>query len=403
MLAQYYGIGEATGITVDLRKDGSYELSCCGVATDHKQLTIEKKVVGLEAIANLPERLNTKNPVALNLSGKEVLFRQISVSAQDQQEDISKLIPGINPEDFYVQRFTSGEVLFLALIRKAVADHWINILREQGFTVLMLSLGPFPVAQVLNQLNVYEGEVLFNGNKISRDEKDNWTGVTFDSAFTAPFTLKLGSEVIDQKLLVSYAAAFQLVLAAKLELVSAAVDLLDTRFSEVTATRKLKVNAALALGVFFILLLVNFVVLSWLNAENLKLNDKVSLTASSTSDMQALTDRIKEKEDLLADLGWDGGANKARLIDQVAALMPGEITMKDIAVNPVDERNNRSGQELKFLGRRIRMAGSSEQVIAVNEWIARIKTLKWVKNAQLENYNYSTELNTGKFTIIVNY
>jgi hypothetical protein len=49
------------------------------------------------------------------------------------------------------------------------------------------------------------------------------------------------------------------------------------------------------------------------------------------------------------------------------------------------------------------MAGSSARIIEVNEWIARIKTKKWVKNVQLENYNYNNELSTGKFNIIVDY
>ena len=403
LLTQYYSISQAAGIAVNIRKDGSSEVSCCQVITDHKQLTIEKKVVALDAIDVLPRHIDVKIPIALNLAGKGILFKQLTGIAEDNQHDISRILPDLNSNDFYLQQFISGDQVFVAMIRRTVADHWMNILQQQGFTVLMLSLGPFPVAHILNQLNIYENEVLFNGNKISRDEAMNWTGLSLDSSFTAPFTLKLDSEVIDQKLVLPYAAAFQLVLAAKLELIRANVESLEARFQQTIDTKKFKVKGALVLGIFFILLLVNFVFFSWLNSENIQLNEKVSLSANSSSDMQALTDKIKEKETLLNDLGWDGGVNKAMLVDQLAALLPGEITVKEIAINPVDDLGNRNRQELKFIDHRIRMAGSSVRIIEVNEWIARIKTKKWVKNVQLENYNYNNELSTGKFNIIVDY
>lgn len=402
LLAQYYSISQAAGVAVNIQKDGSCEISCCQVITDHKQLTIEKKVE-LDAIDVLPRHLDIKIPLALNLSGKGILFKQLTAIPEDNQHDISRILPDLNSNDFYLQQFISGDQVFVAMIRRTVADHWINILQHQGFTVLMLSLGPFPVAYILNQLNIYENEVVFNGNKISRDEAMNWTGLSLDPSFTAPFTLKLDSEVIDQKLVLPYATAFQLVLAAKLELIRANVEALEARFQQTIDTKKFKVKGALVLGVFFVLLLVNFVVFSWLNSENIQLNEKVSLSANSSSDMQALTDKIKEKETLLNDLGWDGGINKATLVDQLAALLPGEITMKEIAINPVDDLGNRNRQELKFIDHRIRMAGSSARIIEVNEWIARIKTKKWVKNVQLENYNYNNELSTGKFNIIVDY
>jgi hypothetical protein len=47
------------------------------------------------------------------------------------------------------------------------------------------------------------------------------------------------------------------------------------------------------------------------------------------------------------------------------------------------------------------VTGKSERIIPVNEWIARVKTQKWVKNVQLDSYTFSNELNTGQFTVLL--
>jgi Tfp pilus assembly protein PilN len=402
ILSPYYHINQAAGITIDIAQDGSYTINCCQVSTDHKQLTIEKKFGVKDDAEGLAKQLGAKVPIALNLSGKGILTKQVAAASGDEQQDMAKIIPNLNVDDFYLQQFTSKDQLFVSLVRKTLADHWINILEQQGFTVLMLSLGPFAASHMLNQLNVYESDVVFNGIQISRDTELNWTAVGYSPAFQAPFPFKIGAEPIDQQLIMPYAAAFQLVLADKLEPVRAKVDALDTRYGQLIGTKKLKVTGALILGVFFILLLLNFVTLSWLNSENSRLDGQASLSANSSSDMQMLTAQIKAKEALLKDMGWDGGFNKARLIDQLAALLPGEVTLKEIAINPPDI-NNKDSRGQHFLDRRIKLSGNSQQVIAVNEWIARIKTLKWVKGAGLDNFEFDNDQNTGKFNIIINY
>jgi hypothetical protein len=72
-------------------------------------------------------------------------------------------------------------------------------------------------------------------------------------------------------------------------------------------------------------------------------------------------------------------------------------------VNPVDLPASRTQKFLAFYDRKIWIIGTSEKIIPVNEWIARIKIKSWVKNIQLENFAFNNELNTGQFTIIIDY
>jgi Tfp pilus assembly protein PilN len=403
MLGQYYHINEATGITITIEKDGSYTVNACAVSTQNNQLNFQKKLTGITAISELKKLLPVKSYVSVNLYGKGVLQKQIEKAAEINQHNFSQVLPNANIEDFYIQHFISGNQSFVSVVRKAEADKWISQLRELGFMPLMLSLGPFPVQNVLSQLNIYGGEVIFDGHIIGRNEQSEWISVKNDKNTVPEFPLKVESESIDEKLLIAYAAAFQLVLSSKIDAVQADAPGLNEELKKVLEEKKLKVYGFLTLAVFFILLLLNFFLFSSINSSNVKLTEQVSRTAQNSNDVQQTNVQVQQKDSLLKILGWEGNINKASLIDQVAAMLPQEITWRAAAVDPIDVSASRIQKTIVFYTRKIRITGNSEKIIPVNEWIARIKTKAWVKNVQLDSYTFNSDQDTGQFTILIDY
>jgi len=403
LLEKYYRINQAAGISIHVHADGSLSVSLCAVTVANKQLEITKKVPEETSLDELKKHLPSKSFVALNLSGRGILNKKIEKTNEVNAGNFNLLLPNANPDDFYVQNFISGDKSFVSVIRRADAEKWISAITELGFVPLTLSLGPFPVQHIVSQLNIYEGEMVFNGNIILRDEQANWTDIRYDEAAKSPFALKVDIEGINEKLIIPYAAAFQLVLASKLDSIIAEVPALQTAFSQKLADNKLKAQGLIVLTVLFLLLLFNFALFSWLGSSNSALATQASLTAQSTTDIQSLTQQIKQKDSLVQVLGWEGGINKAALIDQAAALLPPELTWKEVAMNPIDLVTTRIQKSLAFYNRQIRISGNSEKIIPVNEWIARVKTKAWIKNIQLDSYTYNSELNTGQFTITITY
>lgn len=403
MLEKYYRINQAAGVSIHIRNDGTLAVSACLVTVQDNQLEIAKKAPDLKTIDELKTQLPAKSCIALNLSGKGVLHKKIEKVDEVNQSNFNLVLPNGNTEDFYIQHFISGEHSFVSIIRRADADKWISGLEGIGFVPLMLSLGPFPVQNIISQLNVYDQEVIFNGNIIQRDEQSNWISYRYEEPALSPFALKVELESIHEKLVIPYAAAFQLVLASKLDAIHANVPALETTLSQKLADNKLKVQGFMVLGVLFILLLINFVLFSWLGSSNAELSAQASRTAQSTTDIQGISDTIKQKEGLLHILGWEEGINKSALIDQVAAMLPPELSWKEVAIDPIDLNTTRAQKSLAFYNREIRIVGNSEKIIPVNEWIARVKTKNWVKNIQLDSYAYNSELNTGQFTITITY
>jgi len=403
MLEKYYRINQAAGVSIHIKNDGALSVSACLVSVSDNQLEISRKLPDLKATDELKMQLPAKSFIALNLSGKGILHKKIDKVEAVHPGNFNLILPNGKPEDFYIQNFVSGDHSFFSIIRKTDADKWISELQGMGFIPLMLSLGPFPVQNIIGQLNVYDPEFMFNGHIIQRDDKLGWTGYKYEETKISAFPLKVELESIHEQLVIPYAAAFQLVLAAKLDAVYAGVPALETALSQKLADNKLNVQGFMVLTAFFILLLVNFVLFSWLGTSNAQLAMQAGRTAQSTTDMQGISDTIKQKEGLLHILGWEEGINKSALVDQVAAMLPPELTWKEVAIDPIDLNSTRAQKSLNFYNREIRVTGYSEKIIPVNEWIARVKTKTWVKNIQLASYTYNGEINTGQFTVTLNY
>jgi Tfp pilus assembly protein PilN len=403
MLEQYYHLNEAAGVSIVIGKDGTDSINACAVSVQNRQLNFEKKLTDLKDLDDLAKSLPAKTALSLNLSGKGILHKQIEKAEEINQSNFTLILPNANIEDFYVQHFISGNHSFVSVIRKTDADKWIGQLKEMGYLTLMLSLGPFPVHHIISQLNIYENEMVFDGHIIQRNEQSEWVAYTYKEKAVSRFPLKVESESIKESLLVAYSAAFQLLLSQKLIPVGAYVPILEAEFKTLQAGKKLKVHGFLALSVFFILLLINFFLFSSLNAANAKLANQLSRSAQSTSDVQQVNSQVQEKEALLKTLGWEASIHKSSLVDQVAALLPTEITWKEASVDPIDLSASRIQKTIVFYNRKIRITGNSENIIPVNEWMARIKTRAWVKNIQLDIYTFNTEQNTGLFTIVIDY
>ncbi|HWZ35435.1 MAG TPA: hypothetical protein VNW51_04710, partial [Mucilaginibacter sp.] len=252
-------------------------------------------------------------------------------------------------------------------------------------------------------LNVYEDQLIFDGHIINRDDQHNWLSCHYDSKQRAPYPLKIAGESIDEQLLLPYAAAFQLVLSSKFSPIKAIAPALDESLDRVINDKKIKVRGIAAIGVFFILLFLNFMVFSLLTNANDRMMDKVSRSTENSSELKAIETEVSQKEILVKQLGWDGSVNKSVLVDQLATLLPAEVKWRELTVNRLDWPASKIQKKLTFCDRQIRITGASDRIIPVNEWLARVKTLKWVKNVQLDSYLFNAEQNTGQFIVVINY
>lgn len=403
MQLDFSKIDQCAGVGLRILGDRKYRIAALIVARKKQHLHFIKKFPELTTISELERKLPLKSLVALNLSGKGILYKSVDKLADINALNFKGLLPNAEIQDFYVQHFTSGERSFVAVIRKADADPIIQTINDGGMQVVALSLGPYPLANIIDQVNLYGTEVLLDSFIISRNENGSWMSVNYKESQEYGIPLKIENEPLDERLILPYAAAFQILLNNQLNAVAADVKEVDAVLKQVI-TRNKVTNASVAfLFSFFILLLINFFLLSELNKRNTALTEKMLQTTKSTSELEMLTKRIARNETMIKSLGWDGGINKSILISQLARLSPGEITWSKVELNPIDVQRSNLQKSISFADHKILVSGISDRIIPVNEWIARVKTKSWVKNIQLENYNFNAEEKVGSFKVSIDY
>ncbi|MGY4538131.1 Tfp pilus assembly protein PilN [Mucilaginibacter sp. UYNi724] len=403
MLEEYYQTDHCTGVSLQISRNNDLRVTACAVSRKKNQLEIHKKVTGLYSIKQLPEFLPAKSIVSLNLNGKGVLHKRTEKFEKLTPEIFRGLLPNSEPADFYMQHFTSGAYAYISMIRKSDADKWLAEFKSIGIEIIMLSLGPFPVYSIMKQLNVYGGDFLFDGHEIVRDEADDWTGYSYREDSRSPYPLKADLEALDESLLVPYAAAFQVVLENRLLPVKAQVSVVDAALVQLTEKNKLKLYGLILLGFFFVVLSLNAWVFSKLFRENNELEATTLSSQQNTADLNDMEGQIKKKEVLLKQFGWDQDLNKALMIDRLASVLPADVTLDEVSVNPVDPAESRKLKRLQFRDRNIQVNGTSAGILSVNEWVARLKVMSWVKNCTIQSFTIDPEKQTGQFILTIQF
>ncbi|AMR33707.1 hypothetical protein A0256_20860 [Mucilaginibacter sp. PAMC 26640] len=403
MLAQYWRINKATGIHLHLASDGKPVVALCSLALDKDKLDFMQKIPLLDDPENFSRSNISPKAAALLITGKGVLIRQVEKLGVIDQSNFSGILTNADINDFYVQNFVSGERSYLAMIRKSEADKWIALFAGKGYDLLQLSLGPFAAEHILSQLNIYDGSYTFSGHMIQRGEDNVWLSYNYAAGTPSPFFIKAEDEPLEETLILAYAAAFQLVLSEQLYSISANSAELESRLRGKLLENKFRVKFALMLGVAFLVLFINFFVFFSLNEANEQLAVQVGRTTQNSTDAENINDAISQKEMLLKELGWGQLTNKTILIDQLAQLLPPEVSWESASIDPPDALALKTQRTVRFTSMRMVVTGKSASIIPVNEWVARAKSRHWVKNIQLDAYLFDNDAQTGKFTVTIDY
>lgn len=404
----YFGSGLSADITacsgaeVNIQADGSFTIRLLDLVLQKKLIQIEKKKEHNGSLTEIAG-LKIKGPLAVTLTGRGVLLKKMPAVEHITAQSLRHLFPDFKLTEFYIQHFKSGKNSFIAFVRKEIADPILAVFKKQGAEIMMLSLGPFVIDQVLPQLNNYGSELNFDGHRITFNEEKEWTDHTYAAEQVTGFELKIDIEPIEGKFLLAYAAAFQLILHERLDLIEVGVEEFNEALTEHTSKLKFKRNGSIVLFSLFVLLFINFFIFSFYNTENQKLAGKAGQQSSVFSNRQKLETDIKEKEVLVQRLGWNNGYRYAFLCDQIGQTVPQSIVLSELAINFVkDKKISPLKKEYAEKGT-ISISGQSPNVYVINDWIYALKLRSWVKAVQLEKYATDDQKQTQVFTLLVTY
>lgn len=396
------GITACAGAEVNIGSDGTYAIRLVEIVLQKKLIQIEKKKEYKVSLDQL-KSIGIKGPLAITLTGKGVLIKKTAKLEVVTEQSVRHLFPNFKLEEFYLQHFRSGENSFIAFIRKEIADPIIAAFKKYGAEVLLFSLGPFVADQVIPQLNNYGENLNFDGHQIVLSEEKSWLEYTYAVGSTTTFDLKIDIVPIAEQFLLAYAAAFQLLLNDRLELVAVEDEQIRNDLVELTAKLKFKQNGMVVLLFFFAALLINFLVFSFYHSANQELAGKVGQRSDLFADRQKLETELKEKETLVNQLGWNHGKRYAYLCDQIGQTVPAAISLDELKINDFKDNVSSAAKKVQAETGSIKIVGQSASVYIINDWIYALRQKNWVKTVQLEKYATDDQKGVQVFTLLLNY
>ena len=392
----------SNGAEINLKSDGSCSIRVVKLSLSKKLIQIESKK---EYSGSLAEVLKNdfSGPLALTITGKGLLIKKTTRLEQVTEQGLQHLFPQMKLSEFYVQHFPTGAYSFIAIMRKEIVDSVISAFKLKSVDILLLSLGPFVVDQVIPQINSYGEQLKFDGHHITFDGDKNWLEYSFALDAKSGFPLKIDMEHMPENYLLAYAAAFQLILHEQLNLIEVLSTEIKQNLIDYSAKLKFKKHGMLILMFFFILLMLNFLVFNYYNSDNQELMSKAGQKSYDFENRQKLEEDVKIKESMVKRLGWNKGYSYAYLCDQIGQTLPKEIKLEEMQVNSLSGTGSGLLKVPQLDNGSMRIKGETSSIYAVNNWIYTLKEKQWVKEVKLEKYMTDDQKGAQVFTLFLSY
>lgn len=393
-------INTVIGLELKIINENEFSGRYCVVNKQKATVNITDVQIVEGTLSSILNALPKTFPIALTLTGKGIIHKKMSIADEESTSSFQAAFPTIDRNDFYVQIFVEQQQELVSIIRRQTVDELIHKMRRSGLNIFVVSLGAMVSSPIWNQLNSYGQEILFDGHFIELDATYQWLSYHHKPTLKNEFQTKIGEQLIDERNVLAYASAFQLLLHQQLNLICADVDTIQVEFLQFTQNNEIK-KVAFRFGiVLFISLLVSYLIFSHYNDKNVALSQKSGAYNTSIDQLNSLTKASNENEQLLKKLNWNGGFNYGFLINEIGESMPKQLQLNEISINEVQPETNISDAPTAFP---VKINGITNNLTALNNWIFVLKQKPWIKTVRLLKYEESNDAEAYKFNIILIY
>lgn len=389
-------IREIAGIDINLLSDNSYLVHIIIVQLSGSKIIKSDEYLHIKSLDQIFEKIPVQIPVALNISGRGILHKQ--VPGEYQGHIIQSLIPGANSNEYYYQRFTYSAKEDIAIVRKQPVDHLINLFTDKGYIVLNAGISLGFAAGILQMINTGRQPQIFTGNHIVHLSTEG----EMTSYATSPSHAQIIECAIDAIILKSIQIpSFSIAVNTLIDIQEApgieVESIIQARYNY--RHKKIFTTSAWAILLFLLgTLLINFMVYQHyyqLNEESLA---RRTLYQNRLDNLDTLQTKVKQKELFMQKLGWLKPASFSEISDKLAASVPEDITLTEMDIFPISGKEN---TDVQFNSKRdtVMITGYCYEPGSVNEWISSMDSIDMIQSVKLLNYWYKKEDETGNFRI----
>jgi hypothetical protein len=394
-------IHQSSGVEICFLPDGEILVNLSTVKIQKGKLIKLNEFHHLHNLSDLKGKIPKGSPIAVVISGKGILYKQIPLS-NITQNPFELILPTANPGDFHTEIINFQEKAFITIIRKKILEKTISNLKHFGYKILSVSLcGIKEIDQILPLIDPNIGSLYSTFYKFERDPHSRLSDLTtipFDKNSFDKIEYNIGDQYVFSPALVSFSAATLIIANPLIESSSN----IDSVYQERRSFVYFKFfRAALWSGLLFlfVLLLTNFLLFEYYFTNNRNLEIGRNLLTSENEKKNDILKSISRKEDFLKSEGWTKQSKLSLNADRVASMVPDGITLTSMNINPVYTNDYMYDNSALFKKDTIDVNGTCDDPTELNLFSDNLKTASPFKSIVVKNYFYKKESGKGLFLV----
>ena len=391
---------QLAGIEIVIQPDSTISYNSVVLKKNGGKIQLLKSQQGIPDIAQLKKIVSPTIALSISIDGKGILHKKIPYSTKDTAKVLlNKVLPNASLSDFHVfTHVINDSAAIVSIIRVSSYDEILEIFRSAKYDVVNCSLGPFSIETCLPLISSdIKSEIILNRHKLSiAGNKINEIESTETQAENSE--VSIGDEQFPFTLLNAFALGFKELIKPDFfySPISICAQLKET-YKQKRTFNLIKWSAAMF---FFALLWTNFFVNDHYSKEKAELESKIDLSKGAVKKMEKLKAELISKKGFLNKLGILESSKTSFYADQIAQTVPHQIGLFDLTIHP-SQKNINDDKNMIFEMNKVRIKGSCNKTIELNEWIKELKSYSWIKDVNVVGFIQNKEKNIGEFHLDV--
>lgn len=387
--------------------DGSIYFNCVLLHNKGGKISIISSI-SYVSVADLRGWMKKNQPpkcsVILGFNSDKIIHK-IAQDDLDHADALKFAIPNAELENFYCQIFQLADKrMVISVVRKQLIDRLLNILSGIQDHVILVSIGPFFILESYQYLfrknDLGEYHIEFDNYRflLQNDYLSEYK-ITPYAPRENPELIGVTGEKIKSSLLLSYSLGLHYFLHPNsttcLDISSIKQNNRERIFRSVS-----RVFCAAVLIVTLIALAISSVLYSSYRSKYTELEDQVSTNQTLWNEYQAKRKKEEKKLELLKDNGIASSSNIAYYADQITFAIPESLYIRKMEIHPM---NTKSNESYDFATNRILIEGNCNSPNLLNDWVADLKSRKWVRTIIIKDFKQMDDLSTFVVEITKDY
>ena len=387
----------AAGVHVVISGDSAMELSLVLLQKSKSSLNVKNSIKSVATFEELSKEIPKNTPVYLAVDGKGIMHKKVNISGDiDEKTALEHILPNASPDDFMVEvNPVSADKSFVSVARKENISNLVSEMVNAGINVQNVTLGSFTINNILAIIKNLPDEIIINENKIEIKEERIFS-IEKSNENNNYYTFKIGSENINQDVIVAFASAFSHFTENQTD--SSSIQLLQNRQEEYFFKKLFVVSGWAVLIFLFCILLVNFLMFDHYNNKSNDLSVNVNQNKDLLTRLDTLTSQLKQKETFIKKGGFLNPSRTSFYSDRLALLLYDETMLTRIEINPL-QKKLKQGDEPLFSYDIIAVEGITTKSTVLNDWIHILKKENWINDVVLINYVNESGSSSAEFEL----